>query len=383
MCGAALHPPSRDTSVMNSASQTLGRLQRLLSGLSPDEAFPDAWPQGIKALWELAPFLHLDLDMQRTEAFENVLKRVLADLLSQPCGLAQAREIAAAQQSTGLIIKKKPYAIKASHPLGYSIFLQRPAEGFSFQQHLTHKLEVFHILDVQNEGFVFTCSSDQWRAIYSPQELTAWLGGTPNRYFDKFKHTAKPGDVVVMHQVGTVHTVIGCILEEFATASTDMVKRLHDQNDRASIPPIFTLAFANEALRALPDPRKSQRVDPDTHEVRPASTTRIEHAQETLLNDSFVKASVTRISPLRHGPFVGPDGRAVALFVRRGSGILSLTQPSRSRESAEPLIITAGDTVTVHPHFGYSCVAGREGLVIVEHRIDASIALDRVTDASS
>ena len=40
-------------------------------------------------------------------------------------------------------MKYKSYAVKAATPLGYSIFLQNQGQGFSFQQHLVHKLEGF------------------------------------------------------------------------------------------------------------------------------------------------------------------------------------------------------------------------------------------------
>ena len=39
-----------------------------------------------------------------------------------------------------------------------------------------------------------------------------------------------PGDVMVIDDLGVVHAVIGCVLEEYATTSNDAVLRLHDQN---------------------------------------------------------------------------------------------------------------------------------------------------------
>ena len=82
-----------------------------------------------------------------------------------------ARKLASLMKDIGLFFKYKPYAVKASHPLGYSIFLQRPLEGFSFQNHLEHKTEVFHILEVMPGGFVFLCKYEDWQKHYEPHRL--------------------------------------------------------------------------------------------------------------------------------------------------------------------------------------------------------------------
>ena len=59
---------------------------------------------------------------------------------------------------------------------------------------------------------------------------------------------------------GVVHTVVGCTLAEFATVSTDMVDRLHDQNEGRSIPTEFTRAYAESRLRAIRWPAASRYV---------------------------------------------------------------------------------------------------------------------------
>ncbi len=60
----------------------------------------------------------------------------------------------------------------------------------------------------------------------------------------------RPGDVIVIDKLSVVHSVVGCVLAEFATVSTDMVDRLHDQNEGAPIPAEFTRAFSEERIRA-------------------------------------------------------------------------------------------------------------------------------------
>jgi len=54
--------------------------------------------------------------------------------------------------------------------------------------------------------------------------------------------------VFIISELGVVHTVMGCVLEEYATVSTDMVERLHDQNigrrfHPISIEPTRSLCF--------------------------------------------------------------------------------------------------------------------------------------------
>src|SRR5208337_2502550 len=134
--------------------------------------------------------------------------------------------------------------------------LQSPGQGFSFQHHLVHKLEVFHIIEVKPGGFVFLCDYKDWQQVYERRAFEKWLAGEANPDYDRFKFVPDPGDVFVISELGVVHTVVGCVLEEYATVSTDMVRRLHDQNEGRAIPASFTRANAERALRAIePAPR--------------------------------------------------------------------------------------------------------------------------------
>src|SRR6202040_2959210 len=193
--------------------------------------------------------------------YEEVPKAVLRPALAGEVSGGDARAIASFQQRIGPLLKYKSYAVKASSPLGYSVFLQNPGEGFSFQRHLTHKTEVFHILDVHPGGFVFLCSFEEWERCYDRERFAAWLAGErPDPDYDRYRFEARPGDVFVLDELGTVHTVIGCTLEEFATISTDMVDRLHDQNRGKPIPAAFDKAWAGERLRGLRSPAASRRI---------------------------------------------------------------------------------------------------------------------------
>ena len=91
--------------------------------------------------------LTADLPIADLETFEVDWKQALGRALSAPLSGADARRLATLHQDIGLLPKYKSYAIKASSPLGYSIFLQEPGKGFSFQQHRHHKVEIFHVLE--------------------------------------------------------------------------------------------------------------------------------------------------------------------------------------------------------------------------------------------
>jgi hypothetical protein len=177
-----------------------------------------------------------DHSIDVVERLENIVKNVLRRYLSGIVSGAEARQIAGFQKEVGLLLKYKSYAIKAASPLGFSIFIQSPGQGFSFQQHVTHKTEVFHILQPLQNALVFICPYEEWSRCYDESSFQNWMHGKRDERYDRFAIVPRPGDVFLIDRLSTVHTVIGCILEEYATISTDMVDRLHDQNAGCKIP---------------------------------------------------------------------------------------------------------------------------------------------------
>src|ERR1019366_3080482 len=99
-----------------------------------------------------------------------------------------------------------------------------------------------------------------WRRQYEPERFGRWLSGSRDQFFDQRAFRPSPGDVFVISELGVVHTVIGCVLEEYATVSTDMVERLHDQNDGKGIPDSFTRSNAEYVLRAIELPPRNRVV---------------------------------------------------------------------------------------------------------------------------
>ena len=110
------------------------------------------------------------------------------------------------RKRVGFVLKYKSYGVKATSPLGYVVFLQNDREGFSFQRHVTHKTELFHVLEVKPGGYVFLCDFSDWEKHYEEEVFTAWLGGKPHPFFDRCRFTPEPGDVFVISELGTVHT---------------------------------------------------------------------------------------------------------------------------------------------------------------------------------
>src|SRR5215831_20645424 len=275
----------------------------------------------------LVDALRADSPIATLEAAERRLKGVLQEELARPLDGDRIRSLAAFQQDLGFLLKYKSYAVKAASPLGYSIFLQRPGEGFSFQQHVTHKTEIFYILDVLPGGYVFLCDFEAWREIYRRETFLAWLNGAPDSRYERFRFVPQPGDVVVIDRLNVVHSVVGCTLAEFATVSTDMVDRLYDQNEGLPIPAEFSRAFAEERISRLAWPGESSRVTFGasgwSRASIPAQTVTGGRRTSFGGGDKFVAASL-RLDSGASSDIRSEAGRATSIHIASGSGQLIL-----------------------------------------------------------
>ncbi len=323
--------------------------------------------------------LRADSPIAVLEAAEDELKQVLTRELAQPLDGPRIRALAEFQQRLGFLLKYKSYAVKAASPLGYSVFLQRPGEGFSFQQHVTHKTEIFYILDVLPGGFVFLCDIAEWKQIYSPDTFLAWLNGAPDERYERFRFTPRAGDVVVIDRLSVVHSVVGCVLAEFATVSTDMVDRLHDQNAGRAIPAEFTRGFSEHRIRGQRWPQTSHKVtltatgwaraEVPSHPIRGGRKT-------TLGDDARFSAALIAVDAGGRTDTVSSPDRAIAIHVTAGSGRLLLGTAAELQEPAPPsLAVSSGDLLLVAPGAHYAFVNdGGAPLVVAEHRIAPDVA---------
>lgn len=302
----------------------------------------------------LAKHLSLDQPIETLERFETILKTVLRTNLSGDVSGETARTIAEFQKSIGLLCKYKSYAIKCASPLGYSIFLQNEGEGFSFQRHITHKTEVFHILSVKPGGYIFICDFKDWAQCYDRDSFSAWLAGAADERYERFRYRPEPGDVFTINELGVVHTVVGCTLEEFATVSTDMVDRLHDQNQGAAIPSDFNREFVKKQLAQLALPPASRHVNnsvPNSLRIEAIPAQEIKGGTITPLARTAINASRYVIEPRQATELFVDEVRASSIYVAEGDGrvviadeneVLQTTPPSISVVTGNILMIPAG-----------------------------------------
>jgi hypothetical protein len=212
-----------------------------------------ARPETISEVRSLVASLGRDQSIASAESTEDQLKRHVRRLISSGPGSAGYSIAATALADVGLIPKFKSYAIKAANPTGYSIFLQNPGKGFSFQLHPVPKFELFHILATRGFSRVFKMPHALWEEVFEPARIEAWIAGKEDPELDAYAVEPRPGDLFTVESVTDVHTVLGCLVEEFATNSTDLVLRLHDQNAGLQIPTNFSRSQMEEELEALPD----------------------------------------------------------------------------------------------------------------------------------
>jgi hypothetical protein len=332
------------------------------------------------ASWtSLARQLRADSSIAVLEQFERQLKEMLAQELTPSSDGARIRALASFQRDLGFLLKYKSYAVKAVSPLGYSVFLQRPGEGFSFQQHVQHKTEIFYILDVLPGGYVFLCDFDAWREVYRRETFRAWLEGSADPRYERFRFVPRPGDVIVIDRLNVVHTVVGCTLAEFATVSTDMVDRLYDQNEGLPIPREFSRAFAEDRIGRLRWPAESSRVT-----FGPTGWSRVMVPAETVTGgrrtsfgggDRFVASCLT-LDPGASGEITSAAGRATSVHIASGSGQLILGTSDEIRKTTPPaLAARAGDLFLIAPGACYGFINdGVQPLVVAEHSITPAVA---------
>ncbi|TSC91102.1 MAG: hypothetical protein CEN90_650 [Parcubacteria group bacterium Licking1014_17] len=210
---------------------------------------------------EVFPELFIeDRPISEVEILEALYKRLLKHIVSlDKKDLAYLASVA--QKRTGFILKYKPHGIKATIPLGFSLFFLEPNEGFSFQRHIDIKTEMFNFISISEGGFVYFCQMDEWEKMYSPKRFSAWLEGAFSPSFEQFRYIPKPGDVIRIDKTNLVHTAIGCVLEEYSNISTDMVDRLHDQNKGKKIPPKFNRRYFSQKMDGICYPEKNHLIE--------------------------------------------------------------------------------------------------------------------------
>jgi hypothetical protein len=319
-----------------------------------------------------------DLPIEELEKFEKAYKDTLKNIFSEKNSGETARRLAVIQKNIGLIFKYKPYTIKASNPLGYSIFFHNQGKGFSFQQHTSHKMEVFHILDVLPGGYVFVCTYDDWKKIYNEESFSDWLSGKPDARFDQFKYEPKAGDTIILDRLGIVHSVIGCTLEEFATVSTDMVDRLHDQNKGKKIPEQFVRSYSESKIQSITSPLGSRVVEiiPGGNKVREIEPIKINGGLKIELANMELIANRYVIEKNGRTEFQNSDKYAISMTVTGGKGTVFIGDQNEDSKDIPGISLGLGDNIMIPPNMSYSFMNnGDAEFNISEHKIQPETGL--------
>lgn len=195
----------------------------------------------------------LRLALARPERIETVerieaLAHSLWDDLLTPGSTSSATDASAFLaffRELGFCYKYKPYGVKIATPFGYSLFDLHDGQGFSFQIHVEPKLEGFHILHAKSDAVVYLSTVTEWHDFGEPWARSFFGAGTPADNAAIWR--PDPGDTVDILETETVHSVLGCVLEEYAGCSVDAVERLYDPYPRTS----FALPSVHEPADAI------------------------------------------------------------------------------------------------------------------------------------
>ena len=326
-----------------------------------------------------------DMPIASLERFEASWKSSLDELLTTPLTGGEARRVAAFQRDIGLLPKYKSYAIKASSPLGYSVFFQEPGQGFSFQQHRVHKVEIFHVLDTRPGSFALICSLDEWNASYDRDAFSRWLDGADDPRYERWRIPLQPGDVLCLEETGIVHSVIGCVLEEFATVSTDMVDRLHDQNEGAAIPESFCRDTALDLLRNVTAPAASHEVVLPGQERRPLARRSFPGGEIVTIGAvPGLRAARIRLEGGRQSPRRTSDDEALVLFASGGDARLLLgTAAELERKDPPALELPRGTAAMIPPGMSWEIAAPGTEAEISVHSLRPEVALTKDATAAA
>jgi len=292
-------------------------------------------------LYGLVSVLRQDLPIVELEKHEFVFKQIIRDLVEMYSGDEDISfAIANIQKEIGLLCKYKSYGVKACTPLGYAIFLLNEGEGFSFQNHLDFKVELFHILKVLPKSYVFISSANDWDELYQEDKFKEWFDGGLVSEYERFRINPKPGDVIKVDTTGIVHTAIGCVLEEYANTSTDMVQRLYDQNVGRKIPQHFSRSFVEEQLKTLVFPDYSSIVSIDAdHSRSQIPDEQTDYGRKIILHDTADFFAARGFIDLMKAEYIESGDQYISLYVTEGEGELWIHENKTTLTKGDPVLL--------------------------------------------
>jgi hypothetical protein len=276
----------------------------------------------------------------QVEAAEAWIKRSWAHLGVDSLDRQSRVRFARFFHKLGVLPKYKSYGVKYAAPFGYSLFDLQDGGGFSIQLHEELKIEAFHVLGVHPCAFILLCTPAEWDR-YGRRMIELWAGGHPEK--SHLAYRPAPGDVVVVENLSTVHTVVGCLVEEFATSSYDVVTRIHDQNFGRAV----ELPAEHESLMTV---LKTAELLEPRRRVR-----RVER-----WHDSPLDPEVLEIVSLEHAGLVAKHaeimGKTFAGVVSESTilTVVVLSGQARLEVDGAEIILTTGDVTALAPKSQYS-----------------------------
>jgi hypothetical protein len=173
--------------------------------------------------------------IETVERIEGLAKYWWDDLLKPGADVTSDDAVAFARffSTVGFFHKYKPYGVKIASPFGYSLFDLYERQGFSFQMHVEPKYEGFHILRTKPEALIYVGSVPEWNAVGQRWAHGVWAGQDLPDPPAVWRPAV--GDTTAIIETETVHSVLSCVLEEFAGCSVDAVERLYDPYPRTGL----------------------------------------------------------------------------------------------------------------------------------------------------
>jgi hypothetical protein len=214
------------------------------------------------------------------------------------------------------------------------------------------------------------CSRAEWEE-HRAELIRLWEQGRPEDARIAYRPLA--GDVVVVEDLSTVHTAVGCIVEEFANSSYDAVLRLHDQNAGRTVTLPAEHTPVTEVLAkatALQPRRRVHRAGGEwvTAEVG-TGVVEITSLPELGLVGRHVPLAG---SASRAG--AGPSGISGTVGAERVLTVFVLTGSVYVQVDAAKFELRAGDVTALAPNSGYRIVGADDESRLSLCEVSADVA---------
>jgi hypothetical protein len=309
--------------------------------------------------------------IETVERIEGLVKRWWDDLLHPGASVTADDAVRFARffATVGFFHKYKPYGVKIASPFGYSLFDLHDGEGFSFQVHIEPKYEAFHILRTKPRSLIYVGSVPEWNAVGDPWARGVWAGEDLPDPVAVWRPAA--GDATAIVETETVHSVLGCVLEEFAGCSVDAVERLYDPYPRGDLDlPAGHMSVRDLLLSsssALPT-RVLRRV-PSGWYAEPVSNGTSSHTLIDIKGELWGgRALVTR----DHAVAVDGSDEDVSVVVPTAGDIVVDIQGS-------PLPVALGELVCLPPRVEALITPAGDSAVVALHRVARALVTSEWT----